>query len=230
MDSYSYEDIYELLRNEKFSSDLQEFSSNNLKKIQKYFEERIEKLNETNSSNMFTSHNKLKIQSEVDNATRMVNDLIYHREKKIITRARFTSRSDENIEDTSNMTDLEKSLYNFLNAELKKFRTNYLNQIEDTSKSNSNIEKYRVLSDIPKLSDGNKSYGPYKSDEEIIIPENIAKILLSENKITNESEEFKNKVITENIRENEISKTSENVLSGKELQKTHSSESKTIEE
>jgi sensor c-di-GMP phosphodiesterase-like protein len=230
MDSYSYEDIYELLRNEKFSSDLQEFSSNNLKKIQKYFEERIEKLNETNSSNMFTSHNKLKIQSEVDNATRMVNDLIYHREKKIITRARFTSRSDENIEDTSNMTDLEKSLYNFLNAELKKFRTNYLNQIEDTSKSNSNIEKYRVLSDIPKLSDGNKSYGPYKSDDEIIIPENIAKILLSENKITNESEEFKNKVITENIRENEISKTSENVLSGKELQKTHSSESKTIEE
>ena len=131
MDSYSYEDIYELLRNEKFSSDLQEFSSNNLKKIQKYFEERIEKLNETNSSNMFTSHNKLKIQSEVDNATRMVNDLIYHREKKIITRARFTSRSDENIEDTSNMTDLEKSLYNFLNAELKKFRTNYLNQILD---------------------------------------------------------------------------------------------------
>ena len=230
MDSYSYEDIYELLRNEKFSSDLQEFSSNNLKKIQKYFEERIEKLNETNSSNMFTSHNKLKIQSEVDNATRMVNDLIYHREKKIITRARFTSRSDENIEDTSNMTDLEKSLYNFLNAELKKFRTNYLNQIEDTSKSNSNIEKYRVLSDIPKLSDGNKSYGPYKSDDEIIIPENIAKILLSENKITNEFEEFKNKVITENIRENEISKTSENVLSGKELQKTHSSESKTIEE
>ena len=230
MDSYSYEDIYELLRNEKFSSDLQEFSSNNLKKIQKYFEERIEKLNETNSSNMFTSHNKLKIQSEVDNATRMVNDLIYHREKKIITRARFTSRSDENITDTSNMTDLEKSLYNFLNAELKKFRTNYLNQIEDTSKSNSNIEKYRVLSDIPKLSDGNKSYGPYKSNDEIIIPENIAKILLSENKITNESEEFKNKVITENIRENEISKTSENVLSGKELQKTHSSESKTIEE
>ena len=56
----------------------------------------------------------------MDNATRMVNDLIYHREKKIITRARFTSRSDENIEDTSNMTDLEKSLYNFLNAELKK--------------------------------------------------------------------------------------------------------------
>ena len=33
MDSYTYEDIYELLRNEKFSSDLQEFSSNNLKKF-----------------------------------------------------------------------------------------------------------------------------------------------------------------------------------------------------
>ena len=64
MDSYSYEDIYELLRNEKFSSDLQEFSSNNLKKIQKYFEERIEKLNETNSSNMFTSHNKLKFKAK----------------------------------------------------------------------------------------------------------------------------------------------------------------------
>tara|TARA_B100000029_G_C17365317_1_gene884049 strand:- start:85 stop:771 length:687 start_codon:yes stop_codon:yes gene_type:complete len=228
MDSYSYEDIYELLRNEKFSSDLQEFNSNNLKKIQKYFEERIEKLNETNSSNMFTSHNKLKIQSEVDNATRMVNDLIYHREKKIITRARFTSRSNENIEDTSNMTDLEKSLYNFLNLELKKFRTNYLNQIEDNSIKHNN--KYYALFDIPTLSDGNNSYGPYKKGDMLLIPENIAKILLSENKITNESEEFKNKVITENIRENEISKTSENVLSSKELQKTHSSENKTIEE
>ena len=229
MDSYSYEDIYELLRNEKFSSDLQEFSSNNLEKIQKYFEERIEKLNEANSSNMFTSHNKLKIQSEVDNATRMVNDLIYHREKKIITRARFTSRSNENIEDTSNMTDLEKSLYNFLNSELKKFRTNYLNQIEDNSKNNKNI-KYYALSDIPNLSDGKNSYGPYNKGDAMLIPENIAKILLSENKISNKSEEFKNKVITENIRENEISKTSENILSSKELQKTHASESKITEE
>ena len=217
MDSYNYEDLYELLRNEKFSTDLQDMSLENLKKIRSYFNERNNKLNESESSNMFSSHNKLKIQGEIDNATRIVNDLINIRERKIINRAIFTSRSNENIEDTSNMIEIEKKLYDFLNVELKKFRKSYLYEIENREVNDKKHKKYVVLEDIPLLSDGINEYGPYKKNDFIELPSNIANILINESKIKEESEEFKNKVITEDIEENEISKTSKNVLSGEGL-------------
>ncbi len=217
MDSYNYEDLYELLRNEKFSTDLQDMSLENLKKIRSYFNERNNKLNESESSNMFSSHNKLKIQGEIDNATRIVNDLINIRERKIINRAIFTSRSNENIEDTSNMIEIEKKLYDFLNVELKKFRKSYLYEIENREINDKKHKKYVVLEDIPLLSDGINEYGPYKKNDFIELPRNIANILVNESKIKEESEEFKNKVITEDIEENEISKTSKNVLSGEGL-------------
>jgi len=217
MDSYNYEDLYELLRNEKFSTDLQDMSLENLKKIRSYFNERNNKLNESESSNMFSSHNKLKIQGEIDNATRIVNDLINIRERKIINRAIFTSRSNENIEDTSNMIEIEKKLYDFLNVELKKFRKSYLYEIENKELNDKKQKKYVVLEDIPLLSDGINEYGPYKKNDFIELPSNIANILVNESKIKEESEEFKNKVITEDIEENEISKTSKNVLSGEGL-------------
>lgn len=217
MDSYNYEDLYELLRNEKFSTDLQDMSLENLKKIRSYFNERNNKLNESESSNMFSSHNKLKIQGEIDNATRIVNDLINIRERKIINRAIFTSRSNENIEDTSNMIEIEKKLYDFLNVELKKFRKSYLYEIENREVNDKKHKKYVVLEDIPLLSDGINEYGPYKKNDFIELPSNIANILINESKIKEESEEFKNKVITEDIEENEISKTSKNVLSSEGL-------------
>jgi len=217
MDSYNYEDLYELLRNEKFSTDLQDMSLENLKKIRSYFNERNNKLNESESSNMFSSHNKLKIQGEIDNATRIVNDLINIRERKIINRAIFTSRSNENIEDTSNMIEIEKKLYDFLNVELKKFRKSYLYEIENREINDKKHKKYVVLEDIPLLSDGINEYGPYKKYDFIELPSNIANILVNESKIKEESEEFKNKVITDDIEENEISKTSKNVLSGEGL-------------
>jgi hypothetical protein len=217
MDSYNYEDLYELLRNEKFSTDLQDMSIENLKKIRSYFNERNNKLNESASSNMFSSHNKLKIQGEIDNATRIVNDLINIRERKIINRAIFTSRSNENIEDTSNMIEIEKKLYDFLNFELKKFRKSYLYEIENREVNDKKHKKYVVLEDVPLLSDGINEYGPYKKNDFIELPINIANILVNESKIKDESEEFKNKVITEDIEENEISKTSKNVLSGEGL-------------
>lgn len=217
MDSYNYEDLYELLRNEKFSTDLQDMSLENLKKIRSYFNERNNKLNESESSNMFSSHNKLKIQGEIDNATRIVNDLINIRERKIINRAIFTSRSNENIEDTSNMIEIEKKLYDFLNVELKKFRKSYLYEIENRKVNDKKHKKYVVLEDIPLLSDGINEYGPYEKNDFIELPSNIANILINESKIKEESEEFKNKVITEDIEENEISKTSKNVLSSEGL-------------
>ncbi|MEK9635358.1 MAG: hypothetical protein VW079_01665 [Candidatus Woesearchaeota archaeon] len=217
MDSYNYEDLYELLRNEKFSTDLQDMSLENLKKIRSYFNERNNKLNESESSNMFSSHNKLKIQGEIDNATRIVNDLINIRERKIINRAIFTSRSNENIEDTSNMIEIEKKLYDFLNVELKKFRKSYLYEIENRKVNDKKHKKYVVLEDIPLLSDGINEYGPYEKNDFIELPNNIANILINESKIKEESEEFKNKVITEDIEENEISKTSKNVLSSEGL-------------
>ena len=108
-DAFNYEDIYELFRNEQYSSDLQTLTINDLKKIKKYFEEKnSETKNQDQSLNLFSTHNRAKIQVELSNATRIIKDLLERRERKVISRAVFNSRSDDSMRDTSNMLTVEE--------------------------------------------------------------------------------------------------------------------------
>ena len=131
-ESFNYEDIYEILRNEKFSSDLQELLKEDLKKIKEYFEERSKSLEgQDQSTNLFATHNRAKVQLELDNATRVLRDLHEKRERKIINRAIFNSRIDDSIRDTTNMLQLEEELYEQLIFILKRFRKGFLATIDN---------------------------------------------------------------------------------------------------
>jgi hypothetical protein len=126
VETFNYEDIYEILRNEKFASDLQDLSKEDLRKIKVYFKEKIKSTEGQNqSTNLFASHNRAKSQLEVDNATRVVKDLLEQRERKLINRAVFNSRIDNSMRDTSNMLEIEEELYDQLVFVLKRFRQGY---------------------------------------------------------------------------------------------------------
>ena len=131
-DAFTYEDIYELFRNEQYSSDLQSLKVNDLKKIKKYFEEKnSETKNQDQSLNLFSTHNRAKIQVELSNATRIVKDLLERRERKVISRAVFNSRSDDSMRDTSNMLTVEEELYDKLIKLLRHSRKSFLETIDN---------------------------------------------------------------------------------------------------
>ena len=256
-DAFTYEDIYELFRNEQYSSDLQTLTINDLKKIKKYFEEKnSETKNQDQSLNLFSTHNRAKIQVELSNATRIVKDLLERRERKVISRAVFNSRSDDSMRDTSNMLTLEEELYDKLIKLLRHSRKSFLETIDNDGvtpqtttsvqpvEEKTNNKTYYAQGDIPEFYGPNlKKMGPFKTGDIVSAPPEILDILIPQNKIGLEKpdhsasfdvrqpiEEFKNEVITEDIdNQNEISETNTDVLSGKTVQETHDAQNKTVE-
>ena len=132
VETFNYEDIYEILRNERFASDLQEVSKEDLRKIKEYFKEKTKATEGQNqSTNLFASQNRAKTQLELDNAGRIIKDLLELRERKLINRAVFSSRIDNSLKDTSNMLEIEEELYNQLFFILKRFRKGFLATIDN---------------------------------------------------------------------------------------------------
>jgi len=117
--SLSYEDIYELLRAEKYSADLQPLKPEDLAKIKEYFKLKEEMLKKQKASTIFFDRSKRdKILIEIENAWRALKDLYERREKKVINRALFSSRTK--LRDSTNMLESEEKLYNALIDLLRK--------------------------------------------------------------------------------------------------------------
>lgn len=115
----TYEDIYELLRTEKYSTDLQPLKQQDLIKIKEYFELKEEMLKKLKSPSIFSDRSKKdKVLTEIENAWRALRDLYEKREKKIINRALFSSRTK--LKDSTNMLASEEKLYTVLIDLLRK--------------------------------------------------------------------------------------------------------------
>jgi hypothetical protein len=131
IEAFTYEDIYELLRTEKFATDLEQISVNDLARIKAYLESKQELLKkEGSSTNILSSHKKAKIQMEIDNALRALKDLYEIRERKIINRALVSTRTESGLKDTTNMFDTESKLYTHLLDILKVSKCSFFDLVE----------------------------------------------------------------------------------------------------
>ena len=150
VETFNYEDIYEISRNEKFSSDLQELTKEDLRKIKEYFKEKEKATQGQNqSTNLFATHNRAKVQIEIGNASRVIKDLLEKRERKLINRAVFNSRVENSIRDTSNMLEVEEELYDQLIFVLKRFRKGFTATIDnDGNYPNQIMQPLKLREDI----------------------------------------------------------------------------------
>jgi hypothetical protein len=150
VETFNYEDIYEISRNEKFSSDLQELTKEDLRKIKEYFKEKGKGTQSQNqSTNLFATHNRAKVQIEISNASRVIKDLLERRERKLINRAVFNSRIENSIRDTSNMLEIEEELYDQLIFIIKRFRKGFTATIDNDGNYPSKImQKLKIREDI----------------------------------------------------------------------------------
>jgi len=130
-EAFTYEDIYELLRTEKFATDLEKINVNDLARIKEYLKAKEHLLKqELNSTNIISSQKKAKIQMEIDNAFRALKDLYEIRERKIINRAILGTRMESGLKDTTNMFDTEIKLYEHLLKVLKQTKCAFFDMIE----------------------------------------------------------------------------------------------------
>jgi len=203
VESFSYEDVYELLRAEKYSTDLQSLNPEQLGKIKQYLEAKKTILFKEKTSELFDRAKRDKLRTELENARRAIKDLYEKREKKIINRAMFTARMAFKMRDTTNMLPSEQELYDKLVDVLKFGWASFFKELN--SAKNNSPEEPKLLKEtsrrllkfneaIPELMDSElKKYGPFEANQVASLPDELAELLLQQKKVTE-------------IKENEIAK------------------------
>lgn len=196
VEAFTYEDIYELLRSEKFASDLEEIKPEDLARIKIYLQSKRELLKkQANSTDILSSQRKIKIQQEIDNAVRVLKDLYEVRERKIINRALYSVRTGSQFKDTTNMLKNEIKLYENLLKVLKNQKQEFFKLIENSSDKEEETAKHKGQKEIRKIrvkfleacpavfGEDLEKYGPFKEGDEADIPEQLCSILEKQKKV-----------------------------------------------
>jgi len=181
VENYNYEDILELLHSEKYSSDLQSLKKEYLAKVQQYLDAKKALFDNTTNKDMH-----FKLQMEIENAERAIRDLYSKREQKIINRAIYAARSDFRLKDTTNMLPKEEIIYNQLIELLISSQKSFYSTIQNAAEPKLLKAPHRTLKfreAVPELLDLRENkHGPFQANDTAELPEELAKILVAQNK------------------------------------------------
>jgi DNA replication initiation complex subunit (GINS family) len=206
LEPFTYEDIYELLRAEKFATDLEEIPKNDLARIKAYLKSKEELLKkQEDATSILSSQKKIRIQQEIDNAIRALKDLYEIREKKIINRSIYGTRTGSQFKDTTNMLANEVNLYEQLLTVLHNQKEIFFKMIdkatptkapeatqkgeEDHPENKSDKPKIvfvdiTCIQDCPEMfGEDLEKYGPFKPGEDCKLPEQLCTILENQGKV-----------------------------------------------
>lgn len=192
MDEFGFEELRDLHRREKKDTGPAEVGENFYKKLALL----IKKLKQNYESNPDVG--KLR---EIENITKLADDLFILREQKIVLKALRSVRTGKKKKE--NLTPEEEKVFNLIVDVLernRKFFEAVMNgeypeesltsrQVESTeipktilNKEEHKIVLIRVLKDVPRFVGTNsKEYGPFKKNEMVKLPEAEANILLKRN-------------------------------------------------
>jgi len=168
----SYEEIRKIHRKETESNLLTEIDEN-------FFDELKEYINEEKKDATKDSFDDSKIR-KLSNVKRMIEDIFYLRQRKIINRVILDTKKETNIK--QNLTLYEQQMY----YKLKKILDEYLDEYKQLFKKENKKEeliKIKLLSDIPEfIGVDMKEYGPFQKGDIIKISSSIAKLLINKEK------------------------------------------------
>jgi DNA replication initiation complex subunit (GINS family) len=198
----TYENLYEILRREKFRVELQKLDESFYQDVVKYLQEKSAILeSQSKKSSVFASTELEKTQTQLKNVIKILKELYEKRENKIIQSALFGSRS-KNPQDTSTMLPEELVFYENLKAILDNYREGILNSLLASKmpsitlpeQKDLNIEEKTnsltivVLNDLPEFVGPDLNvYGPYQKGETKILPSIVAEMLIKTEQAKNEN-------------------------------------------
>lgn len=192
MDStITYDILYELLRKEKYSTELQKIDQNFFKDVIRYLDEKESIIENQKSKESIFSSEVQKTQIQLNNARKVLKELYERRENKIMQLALFSSKINEKP-DLSPLLSEELHIYNeilkILNLGRESILTNVLNKklpmIEkEKPKELKTISEetrlIRFLHAVPKFVGTDLNiYGPFEQEDLGNIPLKIADLLI----------------------------------------------------
>ena len=179
----TFSDIYEAMRKEKYSENLQMLPKKFLGDVNEYFEEKKKFLKK--EDDLF-SDLAIKNKKKLDNSVSSFRDLLRIRKKKILNLAFVASEVGIGKRDFENLLGFEKDLFEDLVKSLERAEKN---QNADMSGSVKNERKHslvRFLEDVEAFlgSDGNE-IGPFSKGEVANLEAEVVAILEGSGKVEN---------------------------------------------
>ncbi len=175
-----YTEIYEALRKERYSEQLQQLPKNFFHQFGKYVREKRKQLNKKDEQ---FSDTLAKVKKQLENAMMIMKDLRLRREKKILYLAMLASQTGIAKKDAENMLEHEKELFNIVIKKLSENKekfTDVLNGNKEKKKENLLIRFKGSVS--PFLDEKGSRLGPFKKGDVANLPRKIASILIQSKK------------------------------------------------
>lgn len=198
----TYETLYDILRNEKSKSEIQQLPKNYLKNLINYLNKKQEILeSQEKKKSIFTSTEVRKTRKQIESIQKIIKELYERRESKIIQSSLISSRTGIESEESNSMLIEEQEFYKILTENLNHYRENILYRLSTGQVPNIDIKeskpkdlktnekhiksarKLKMLCDLPKFVGMDmESYGPYNNNQIIEIPNKTADFLIKQNK------------------------------------------------
>lgn len=179
----TYQEIYDILRKEKYSEALQQLPKNFLKEIAAYLEEKRTIFARESSKGLFSETLRMT-RKQLDNTVSIVKELVAIRQRKILNLALTAAMTGISKKNSENLLAHEIELFEQTVKQLEKCQREMMKKLEnhEEERESKNI-LIRFKEDVPAFLDeeGNE-LGPFKQEELANLPRQIALILVADNK------------------------------------------------
>lgn len=182
----TYNDIYEALRKEKYSEQIQPLPKNFISEIATYLKEKKEIA--TKEKDIF-SDAIIKTKKQLENAISIFRELILRRKKKLLNLAFVAAETGISKRDFENMLQFEKELFDKIMRNIEdsdKKLTSMMNGENKEAKHGLVLFKEDVEEFVGI--DGN-TIGPFKKGDIANLPKEIVRILMDAKKIESVDED-----------------------------------------
>ncbi len=187
----TYETLYELLRKEKYRTELQKLDPEFFKHVVTYLNEKEAIIaSQSQKQNIFASSELEKTKTQLKNVKSILKEIYEKRESKIAQAAQFNARTDS-LQDTSAMLPEEEQLYREMLETLKSYREGILftllnkqlpvilKQKDLKTENKTDTIQVKILQEVQEfVGPDMEVYGPYNVDEACDLPAKIADNLI----------------------------------------------------
>lgn len=179
----TYNDLYEALRKERYSDDLQPLTKGFLKEVFEYLEDKKNFSDKEDSNGLF-SDIALKSKKKLENSMAIFKELLLRRRKKILNLAFVASETGISKKDFENLLDFEKDLFEDIVKSLEKADSNLSGEMEGSEEIESKYKLVKFVDGVDQFLDlDGEAIGPFQKGEVANLDKEIVQILIQDKKV-----------------------------------------------
>jgi len=180
----TYQEIYDILRKEKYNEALQQLPDSFLQEISSYLNEKKD-IVAREQKNLFSDTVRMT-RKQLDNTLSIIKEIVFLREKKVLNLAFTAIMTGISKRDTENLLEHEKALFESTIKQLEQNQQLITKTIEGQAVEEKDLKNLfvRFKEEVPAFLDANGGeIGPFKRGDVANLPREITEILVSDNKV-----------------------------------------------